>query len=189
MYKAIRMGGLEVSLAHALLGLINDHPATGYQLKNDFENSVNFFWNATLPQIYRTLNQIESQGWLKAEIETQIGKPNRKVYSLTEEGLDEFHRWLNEPLEPREPKYSALVKVFFANNADPEKFTAHLEEFRSHYENMLKIHEIRKAEKESEYGKLTADFGIRTARMIIEWCDEALNIHKNLQEDKQITKR
>ena len=195
------MGGLELSLAHALLGLIRYHPTTGYQLKDDFEHSINGFWNASLPQIYRTLNQMESQCWLKAEIETQIGKPNRKVYSLTEEGLEEFDRWLNEPLEPREQKYPALVKVFVANKADPEKFTANLEEFRSHYENMLSIYEVDHAEilrkaveetgayREGEYWKLTGDFGIRMARMIIEWCDEALKIHKNLQEDKEITRR
>lgn len=174
-----------MSLAHALLGLLRNCPATGYQLKDDFQNSVNFFWNATLPQIYRTLNKMQSQGWLKAEIETQIGKPNRKVYSLTEEGLEEFLRWLNEPLEPREQKYSALIKVFFANYADPEKFTANLEEFRSHYEKMLNIYETEKLEIEPEYGEIINDFGIRTARMIIEWCDEALKIHKNIKEEKQ----
>ena len=186
-----------MSLAHALLGLIRYHPTTGYQLKDDFEHSINIFWDATLPQIYRTLNQMESQCWLKAEIEIQIGKPNRKVYSLTEEGLEELQRWLNEPLETIEQKYSALVKVFFANKADPEKFTAHLEEFRSHYENLLNFYEtdqaeiIRKASedsrafRESEYWKLTADFAIRMAKMTVEWCDEALNIHKNLQEESK----
>ncbi|MCB8815328.1 PadR family transcriptional regulator [Desulfosporosinus shakirovi] len=186
-----------MSLAHALLGLIRYHPTTGYQLKDDFDHSIKIFWNATLPQIYRTLNQMESQCWLKAEIEIQKGKPNRKVYSITEEGLEELQRWLNEPLEKIEQKYSALVKVFFANKADPEKFSGHLEEFRNYYENLLNFYEtdqaeiIRKASQdsraclESEYWKLSADFGIRMAKMIVEWCDEALKIHNNLHEESK----
>ena len=185
-----------MSLAYALLGLIRYRPSTGYQLKDDFEHSINFFWNATLPQIYRTLNHMESNCWLKAEIETQIGKPNRKVYSITEEGLEEFHRWLNEPLEPFELKNSALVKVFFVNKADPAKFTTHLEEFRNHYAKQLRTYEIDNAkiinkaieqngtDCESHYWELTRDFGIRQAKMIIEWCDEASKIHKSLKEKK-----
>lgn len=46
-----------MSLPHALLGLLNYRPATGYELKGTFTKSIHFFWNATLPQIYRTLKQ------------------------------------------------------------------------------------------------------------------------------------
>ena len=52
--------------------------------------SVQFFWNATLPQIYRTLNQMESQGWLTVKVEPQEGKPSRKIYSITDEGMKEL---------------------------------------------------------------------------------------------------
>ena len=56
-----------MSLPHALLGLINYQPTTGYELKATFNRSIHFFWNATLPQIYRTLNQMEKKGWLTAD--------------------------------------------------------------------------------------------------------------------------
>lgn len=185
-----------ISLSHALLGILRYRPSTGYQLKDDFEHSINGFWNASLPQIYRTLNQMEYQGWLESTIELQTGKPNRKVYRVTEAGETEFNHWLNEPLETFEQKYAALIKIFFGYQADPDTFAANLEEFRNHYQNMLNIYEtdhneilIRETEKhglyrESEYWKLTASFGIRMAKMIVEWCNEALTVHKNYQDGK-----
>jgi DNA-binding PadR family transcriptional regulator len=57
------MGRTPVSLSHALLGLINCKPTTGYELKATFNKSIHFFWNATLPQIYLTLNQMKKKGW------------------------------------------------------------------------------------------------------------------------------
>jgi len=77
-----------MSLPHALLGLINYRPATGDELKATFDRSIHFFWNATLPQIYRTLNQMEKRGWLTLKVEHQNGKPSRKLYDITKAGRD-----------------------------------------------------------------------------------------------------
>jgi DNA-binding PadR family transcriptional regulator len=104
-----------VSLPHAILGLINYRPATGYDVKNTFKKSIHFFWNATLPQIYRTLRQMEADGWVTSVVEHQDGKPSRKIYHVTGSGQQEFARWLTQPPEAPEPRSSMLVKVFFGN--------------------------------------------------------------------------
>ena len=79
-----------MSLPHALLGLINYQPSTGYDLKNKFQKSIHFFWNAALPHIYRSLKQMETQGWIASTIEQQSGKPNRKVYRIMDKGKKEL---------------------------------------------------------------------------------------------------
>lgn len=119
-----------MSLPHALLGLLNYRPATGYQLKKTFKESVYFFWNATLPQIYRTLNQMEKKGWLTAVIEHQKGKPSRKVYKLTRKGLKEFRRWLEEPVEVPQPKNPLMLKIFFGNQMDRDQLAIHLRKYK-----------------------------------------------------------
>ncbi|RYD05011.1 hypothetical protein N752_11650 [Desulforamulus aquiferis] len=182
-----------MSLAHALLGLVRYQPSTGYQLKDNFQHSIHFIWNATLPQIYRTLNQMENQGWLRAEIVTQVGKPNRKVYHITEEGLKEFHRWLNEPMEPLGLKDSTLIKVFFGNGADPEQFDINLQKLRDYYTEQLNIFQLKCSEiiqnevkkhgcpSEGVYWDLSVDFGVRWSKMIVEWCEHAQKVHKELK--------
>ncbi len=176
-----------MSLPHALLGLLNYRPATGYELKATFTNSIHFFWDATLPQIYRTLKQMEGSGWLNVEVEHQDGRPSRKVYHVTDAGRKELRRWLNEPFEMPEPRNAVLIKVFFGNLMDPAQFAAHLEELHKHHANLLERYEKeiipvieRYAEatgayQDARYWNLTLDFGRRHAQMILDWCKAVLS--------------
>ncbi|MHB8158487.1 MAG: PadR family transcriptional regulator [Desulfocucumaceae bacterium] len=175
-----------MSLPHALLGLLNYQPATGYELKTTFERSVNFFWNATLPQIYRTLNQMEERGWLTATIEQQESKPNRKVYSITGTGRKEFLSWLAEPTETAQPRSPMLLKVFFGRQMEGNSLVNHLLSWREHHLGLIKRYEeevvpviqhyaaLTGAAEEARYWALTQDFGLRYAKMVVEWCDMIL---------------
>ena len=177
---------VNMSLPHALLGLLNYKPATGYELKAAFESSINLFWNASLPQIYRTLNQMEKSSWLTFTTEHQAGKPSRKVYQLTDKGKEEFRNWLNRPPEFPQPKNSLLVKLFFGNQMAKKDLVANLRKWREHYAKFLEMMEenIRPitqkyAEKidskdEEQFWLLAADYGVRNARMVMEWCDSAM---------------
>jgi DNA-binding PadR family transcriptional regulator len=182
-----------MSLPHALLGLLSYHPATGYELKAVFEQSIHFFWNATLPQIYRTLNQMREQGWVTVTVEHQEGRPSRKVYRLTEAGREELRRWLAAPPEIPQPRDPLLVKVFFGRKTDPEVLAAHLKMWRAHYAGLLRRYEeeivplihhfaaLTGACEDARYWSLTLEFGRRFARMAVDWCDAALAVV--MQED------
>jgi DNA-binding PadR family transcriptional regulator len=175
-----------MSLPHALLGLINYHAATGYELKQGFDNSIHFFWNATLPQIYRTLNDMESKGWLAATFEHQEGKPSRKIYRVTPAGVAELTRWLAEPAELPEPRYQMLVKVFFGNQMERTQFTDLVTQWRYKHAELLQVYEVQMAPIIDEYARMTEafedarywtftlDFGRRYAQMNIEWCEATL---------------
>jgi DNA-binding PadR family transcriptional regulator len=176
-----------MSLPHALLGLLNYKPATGYALKATFEKSINQFWNASLPQIYRTLSQMGKSGWLTFKTEHQAGKPSRKVYQLTDKGKKELRNWLYEPPEFPQTKNNMLAKLFFGNQMDKKDLAINLRMWREHYAELLQRMEknIRPiaeqyadkidSKDDMQFWLLTADYGIRNARMIVEWCDSALS--------------
>ncbi|MDR2589569.1 MAG: PadR family transcriptional regulator, partial [Oscillospiraceae bacterium] len=87
-----------MSLKHGLLGLLNyDGPMTGYDLDKEFKRSLGYFWYAKQQQIYRELDEMEIKGWLTSERVIQNEKPNKRVYSITEDGKTEFVDWLNSP--------------------------------------------------------------------------------------------
>jgi PadR family transcriptional regulator, regulatory protein AphA len=175
-----------MSLPHALLGLINYQPSTGYDLKNKFQKSIHFFWNAALPHIYRSLKQMEKDGWIASTIEQQSGKPNRKVYRITGNGKKELLHWLAETPEEPELRLTMLVKVFFAKQLPPDRFADHLKNWREYNINLLKQYEAETMPviahqsakpgfaAESYYWGLSLDYGIRHARMAIDWCNQAL---------------
>jgi PadR family transcriptional regulator AphA len=175
-----------MSLQYALLGLLNYRPATGYQLKKAFKESIYFFWNATLPQIYRTLNQMEKKGWLTAVIEHQEGKPSRKIYRLTDRGSKEFRRWLKEPPEVPQPRNPMMLKIFFGSQMDRDQLAHHLQEIKEYHARLLRKYEkevepviqryasLTGASQDARYWAFTLEFGQMHAKMIIDWCDQLL---------------
>ena len=183
-----------MSLPHALLGLISYQPSTGYELRTTFSESVQFFWNATLPQIYRTLNQMESQGWLIAKVEPQEGKPSRKVYSITDEGARELKQWLeSQPVMPPE-RNPFLLKIFFGRMANTDILKKTIAGWREHHANLLERYETETvtviqhyteecgSPADDVYWRLTLDFGQRYAKMAVEWCDHVL---KTINQNKE----
>ncbi len=190
-----------MSLPHALLGLLNYRPATGYELKATFTSSIHFFWDATLPQIYRTLKQMERSGWLNVAVEHQDGKPSRKVYSVTDGGRKELRRWLAEPLETPQHRNAMLIKVFFGSQMDPAQFAAQLKELQEVHARLLERYEKeiipvieRYAEatgayRDARYWNLTLDFGRRHAKMVRDWCQAALASLDQLEQGKPLQKK
>ena len=73
-----------MSLEYAILGFLNYHPYTGYDLKKVFDTSIHHFWPADQSQIYRTLARLTREGLTEMEKVPQDDRPDRKVYSITE---------------------------------------------------------------------------------------------------------
>ena len=81
-------------LKHGILGLLNYSDMTGYDIKEVFSRSLNYFWTAQTSQIYRELNNLEKNHWAESVLIEQNGKPDKKLFHITKEGKEELMRWL-----------------------------------------------------------------------------------------------
>lgn len=81
------------------LGMLTDGPASGYDLKKEFECSFGHFFAAGYGSIYPALSTLSDQGYVSCEEIPQEGKPDRKVYRITDEG----HQFLLGALKNLEP--------------------------------------------------------------------------------------
>ena len=54
-----------MSLPHALLTALTEHPGSGSDLAGRFDRSIGYFWQATHQQIYRELARLEAAGWIE----------------------------------------------------------------------------------------------------------------------------
>jgi DNA-binding PadR family transcriptional regulator len=191
-----------MSLKHALLGFLSVCPATGYELKGVFENSVQHFWNADLSQIYRSLDEIKSEELATVRVEPQAGKPPRHIYYISEKGQEELLRWLREPIKDMPTiRNPLLVKVFFGALVGKEAIMAHLRAYQESIhrrlgaygklsdEGFIKLaQEMRgrgeladsgyfepKLSKEHLlYAKATLKLGMKIAKATDEWCSEII---------------
>lgn len=81
-----------------LLGLIRMNPkVSGYQLKTIIDKSTGYFFQTHLSQIYPALKRVYKAGWVTFTTIVREGKPNLKLYEITEVGIETLHDWLTEP--------------------------------------------------------------------------------------------
>ena len=91
----------QVALPHAILVALCEQSGSGYELARRFDRSIGYFWAATHQQIYRTLRAMEDDGWVHVTPVAQQGRPDKKVYTVSEAGRAELARWIAEPLSGR----------------------------------------------------------------------------------------
>jgi PadR family transcriptional regulator, regulatory protein AphA len=125
-----------VSLRHALLALLAAQPMSGYDLVKRFDQSVAYVWHAPHSQIYPELRKLEIGGLITAESQPR-GRAVKRTYSITDEGLAELRRWVEElnPLQ-RERDAAYLKATYFeftSFEGARRQFLAH----QAHYEQQL----------------------------------------------------
>jgi PadR family transcriptional regulator AphA len=174
-----------MSLEHAILGFLNYHPYTGYDLKKIFDTSVRHFWPADQSQIYRTLSRLTKQGYADMEKVPQEDRPDRKVYHITEAGRSELFKWLSSPPLLDEPRSAPLVQVFFAGQLTDHEILAKFEGFAAimrmvlaQYDqipNMLGPYQQEiQSPREHFFWVLTLENGIRNMRANLEWAESLI---------------
>ena len=174
-----------MSLKHALLGFLNYGPHTGYELKKVFDLSVAHFWSAELSQIYPSLKTLESEGLVEMKVEVQADRPNRKVYSITDDGRRELIDWLATPAEAYQVREPLLVKFFFAAAGGKDNLLGVLrhraDELRRRIEGYrlgLALVETyshaARLEREEICWRLTIDYGIAHTQATLDWIVNAI---------------
>jgi PadR family transcriptional regulator AphA len=120
-----------MSLQYGILGMLSYAPMNGYTLKKLFSNSINYIWTASLSQIYRELGALEGKGFVTSAIEQQDDRPDKKVYTITENGKRAFIGWLHDfPDVLAAPKRDEfMLRVFFGAKLDKAELISQFERF------------------------------------------------------------
>ena len=85
-------------LHHAVLALLADKPAHGYELRTSFEEAVGDQWGGlNIGHLYQVLDRLGRDGLIESQRQPQPVKPDRLVHRLTPAGRAELDQWLAEP--------------------------------------------------------------------------------------------
>lgn len=172
-----------MSLGYAILAGLAHGPKTGYELSKGFQGSIGFFWTATHQQIYRELERIHEHGWATIAVEPQSGKPDRKVYTLTDAGRAALTSWIEAPTAPTPSRNPLLIKLYVGQLADRAALVGELERERAAHAAQLaeylsieakyfsSVKEMSEARRFTSY---TLRHGIIYEQGWISWCDEVL---------------
>ncbi|MET8246632.1 PadR family transcriptional regulator [Streptomyces sp. NPDC005202] len=161
-----------MSLRHALLGLLVDRSASGYDLMKLFDTSLAHVWPATQSQMYGELNRLASAGLVDVSAQ---GPRGRKEYTLTDKGREELARWLAAPTPPQPRRSELLLKVFFLDLATGDQARAILgERERQAVAEHERLSALRAALGGDDgpltvNGRIGLEYGLRLAEMERDW--------------------
>ncbi|QFT40092.1 MULTISPECIES: PadR family transcriptional regulator [unclassified Vibrio] len=99
---------------HLQVALLQDillSPKTGYELTKSMKHEC--VWRASHQQIYRECNRMDKESFLYAEHKPNEGKPDAKIYHVTEQGQEKLNELKNEtPYKLETFRHQAVVMQF-----------------------------------------------------------------------------
>jgi DNA-binding PadR family transcriptional regulator len=169
-----------MSLREAMLGLLDDGPMTGYDIKQFFRNVIRHFWSVSDGQLYPTLKKMHEDGLISLEVVEQKGTANKHVYSITDAGRERFARWLREPVTKfEELKEPFVLKVFFFSKLSREEIREHLHtQLELHSRILEEIRGVRDTYEDtvSPYQRLIGYVGILYVEARILWLARMIDL-------------
>ena len=184
-------------ITYGILGLLAFWgPLSGYDIKRLFDHTLSAMWGAAQSQIYKELRRMKELGWVEMEREEQEARPDRKVYSITEQGYMALHKWQAQPPEVFQLRDELLLKVLFGSFATPAdlaqnlraSIAAHEMRLLEYRQNALFLptrgsvqHNDRRPNpyavegEEDPYFRLVVRFAIEFEKTYIRWLYEALD--------------
>ncbi len=192
-----------MALAHTILALLAKHPGSGYDITKHFKEGLSCYWKATQQQVYRELNKLTKTGKVSFETLPQAGKPDKKLYQITEAGWQELTRWYAEPTEPTDIREDVLVKILIGYKMPRELVVQEIRHRQALHRAQLAFYREKEAEhfqeeasgqtNQSELGQvdlemqfmyLTLKRGIAYETSWLTWCEEVMVVLEKINEIK-----
>ena len=173
-----------MSLEAAILGFLSSRARSGYDLKTRcFDIEAKAFWSADQAQIYRTLERLRTTRLVTATRRRQSGKPDRKVYEITEAGRQAFTRWESVAVPPPAPREAFLLQVHFSGDQSDEAIVGLLSGRRAAHQDRLDVLRELAIGLSRDHAlpartlamqQAAYDGAIATERAAIDWLDDIL---------------
>ena len=138
------------------------------------------------------MQTLKKNGWVTDERIPQEGKPDKKPFTITEEGRAELRRWLEDSGIPRETNSPLLMKTFFLGELPVKDSIAFFQ--RVIEENQGFLSGIQQAggavgfykervsdAKTALYWQMTLEYGVMHYEMVSKWAEHCMEKIKEME--------
>ena len=163
--------------------------ASGYHLKQAFDEGIRFFWSADMGQIYRTLQRMERDGWLKSVEQPPDKGPPQRVYQRTASGKKELLKWLRAEPQIGTERFAYVAQLVFLYELDSldetlrfltelhDRFCS-IRDFFEQMETSDSAAGLDAISNDEFHGYLGLRMGISSMHAKIRWCEESIEMVK-----------
>ncbi|MFI6444334.1 helix-turn-helix transcriptional regulator [Kitasatospora sp. NPDC050543] len=162
-----------------LLALLAKEPAHGYELKQALELTFGAAYpRANIGQVYVTLGRLEKAGLIEGQDVAQDGKPDKRVYAITEAGRQEVAEWFAEPTEGPRVRDDFYIKLVLAPETELADRLTLINNQRRHYLNVIRgLNRMATEERGNRVSQLLIEGAVLHLQADLDWlerCQEEL---------------
>lgn len=120
------------------LGILSFGDTTGYDIKKmSVYGAMSHFIDVSYGSIYPALDRLTKDGLITCREEQQEGKPDRKVYSITEQGRAALQEALQADPGADRFKSQFLFLMMFAGSLDHKRVTRAMDNRLGYHEEII----------------------------------------------------
>jgi DNA-binding PadR family transcriptional regulator len=171
----------------AVLGLLNEAPMHGYELRKRLSNLLGAFRAFSYGSLYPTLRRLQEAGWLTEEAPDSVpgavvrSRRGKRVYRLTAEGKEHFASLLHEvgPAAYEDEGFGTRLAFFAQTRSEirlqilegrRQRMTEQADGMRSSL--------ARTRERMDRYTLQLQEHGLETADREVRWLSELIEIER-----------
>ncbi|GLQ07077.1 PadR family transcriptional regulator [Sneathiella chinensis] len=154
------------------LGLLTFGEATGYEIKKAFQDRMSMVYDASFSSIYPSLNRLTKEGLVSCRAESQSRRPDRKVYSITPAGREEFLKEIHNAPAADKFRSDFLATLMFSHLLQPGNVSRLID-------NQIMDYRQKKDElsqgcgmKQSQSEQFLCGFGVTMYQAAIEYLEQ-----------------
>ncbi len=174
---------------YVILGIISFGDCSGYDIKKKIDNEIGNFYKVSNGQIYPILKKLVLQKNTTFITEKNDGKPDRKIYAITDQGRAVLKEWMEEDVVNNE----LLLKLYFGSNEPISRNIKIVEDLKKTKVKHLKAYDQIAEyfnlstinQKQDYYSYFTLRYGQTITKAYIDWCDEVIDILEKLDKPQK----
>lgn len=191
----------------AILGLLQEQPLHGYELKKRLAEALGSFWGVSFGSLYPALRRLERSGAIEvvaADVEAVAtapmpatgslsgeaaaarlrlvpaapGRRNRKAYRITPQGEDRFRELLAAD-DSVDDERAFSLKLAFCRHLDPEARLVLLERRRADLVERLSRTRRTRGPALDRYARSLVEHRTRSTEQDLEWVDGLIETERS----------
>ncbi len=169
------------TLGYALIGLIRQHPASGYNLSKTFATTPMAHYSSSPGAIYPALERLQERGLIRGRVEPGKKLKPRRTFTITKRGETALAEWLRAPVTERDVIWGMAVLMlrfsFMGALDDPADTVRFLTEFHRELRAYLRKVEGFGAGMEARmplHGRLALESGVENLKTTARWAKRAI---------------
>jgi DNA-binding PadR family transcriptional regulator len=177
-------------LGYALLGLLQQKPQSGYDLRKIFAATPMSAFSDSPGAIYPALRRLEERGLVRSQVQERAGLRRRRLYRPTAAGVAEFKAWQTQETTRedivRRSEELMLRFAFMDDTLGPEQTLEFLKGFAGQLEGYVPSLREWRGAHEGEMklsGRLALESGIQGYETLLRWARKAIAMYEGEKKE------